>query len=206
MNISGEYNTTSKEISIVKLFLDINKIEYKSINKYKESDAGDVIVKFNNNLELLFEIKEENSDRIKKYGQYGIDYISSCVFKDKESINYWRGAHSSKEFKDFLSSIDYKNVGFKWGKIKYSRADVWLFFAKDYTTNSLIFINAYSARKIKESDLLTYLQENCQFAVNNKSIDQLSNSDTHHSATFFIDIEKMDVFKMTNRDWKIYIK
>ena len=80
-NISGNYNTKNDEIEAVKAYLERENILYSDIYKYPDANAGDVMVRFPNNFYSLFEVKQESQERfMSKYGEYGIDFISSLPF------------------------------------------------------------------------------------------------------------------------------
>ena len=119
-NISGNYNTHNEEIEAVKEYLNKENIKFSKIQKYSEANAGDIIVTFPNNTYSLFEVKQESEERfLNKYGEYGIDFISSLVFKNPEDKNKWKGIHNPNEFNNFINSLDIENPNFKWGKIYY---------------------------------------------------------------------------------------
>lgn len=145
-NISGNYNTTSEEEKAVITFLNKHNVPYREIHKYSDPNAGDIMVRFENNMYSLFEVKRESIERISKYNEYGIDFISSLIFKDKDDLEKWKGLHNPNEFNSFMSKIDYTNPHFKWGKIYYSYADVWLFYCKDNKGNYNI-LEGYSGKK-----------------------------------------------------------
>ena len=63
MNISGNYNTTDREVSIVARIFDMYKISYKSIAKHKNADDADILVVLPDNTEILIEVKEEFINR-----------------------------------------------------------------------------------------------------------------------------------------------
>ena len=63
MNISGNYNTTDKEVGIIARIFDIYEIPYKSISKHKNADDADILVLLPNGNEILIEVKEEFINR-----------------------------------------------------------------------------------------------------------------------------------------------
>lgn len=191
-NISGNFDTTSQELEIVKEYLKDKKIDYLSVEKYNEADAGDVIVKFKNGYISLFEVKEESIARWEKYHQYGIDFISSFQFKKDVNKSDFQGIKNPKDLPKLLRAIDANFI--KWGKIYYSYSDIWLFYVKDKNEN-IIHLEAYNVNEL-EKTFFKYLSENCQYSVNNKSENQLSNSDTFQSATFFVKPEILELYRV----------
>ena len=143
MTISGNFDTYEEEKSAVKHYLDgkgFQESEYQ-ISKFggdEEKDftvmsVADITVKFNNHRTLLFEVKREDYDRFKKYGELGIDFISSFLFIDGSSQK--TGLKHPNDYKSFIGDVDFSQSRFKWGKLEYSRADVWLFYVKDEKGN-----------------------------------------------------------------------
>lgn len=194
--IAGNYQTAEEEIQVVKAYLDKHNIKYIKIYKYKDANAGDVMVVFPNHLYSLFEVKQEGFKRFNNYKEYGIDFISSFRFKNEDMESSWKGLHKPKEYNDFVKSLDIHSNSFKWGKLMYSYSDVWLFYVKDPETGEYIHLEAYKGKDIHTSDFISYLKNNCMFAVNNKSSNQLSFSDKHCSATFYISPSKIECFKI----------
>lgn len=182
MNISGNYNTTDKEVSIVARIFDMNKIPYKSISKHQNADDADVLVVLPNDNEILIEVKEEFINRFSKYGDLGIDFISAFYFKNPRDESIWKGAPKRPERLDsFLSSINIQ----KPGKLLYSKAHLWLFFVFD-SSNNLYYHAFFDGNKMTSEEFYNYLSKNHLFAVNNKPYWQLSHGDAHQSACFFI--------------------
>lgn len=200
-NISGNYNTKNDEIEAVKAYLERENILYSDIYKYPDANAGDVMVRFPNNFYSLFEVKQESQERfMSKYGEYGIDFISSLVFKNGVDKDKWKKIHKPCEYREFINSLDICNEHFKWGKIYYSYSDIWLFYIQDKETKEYLHLEAYSSKKMDNINLFTYLKNNCEFAVNLKSEEQLSKSDKYDSATFYISPDKLAVIKATKDD------
>jgi len=207
-NISWNFNTWVEEIKAVKCFL-MNlwiDIEWCVIKKFWQDvywwdtnaqTAWDVYVKFNDKTFLLFEIKEESLKRILKYNELWIDFIS--VFKFKKWFTCRKWIYSCDEYKLFIQSIDIADPNFKWGKIANSLSDIWLFYCKDVDWNYL-FLDWYDFRKLKDAKFFQYLRSHCQFAVNNKSSDQLSYNDSWCSATFFIKRDKLERYGIKSKD------
>lgn len=207
-NISWNFNTHNEEIEAVKCFLhnlgiDINwckiekfwqDLEWRDTNA---KTAWDIYVKFEDKTFLLFEIKEESFKRISTYNQLGIDFIS--VFKFKDGCNYRTWIYNSNEYESFIKSIDINDPQFKRGKIANSISDIRLFYCNDTNWN-YVFLDWYDFRKLKDAKFFKYLKTHCQFAVNNKSIDQLSHNDTWWSATFFIDRNRMEKFRIKTKE------
>ena len=194
--IAGNYKTTKEEIQVVKAYLDKHNIKYLKIYKYEDANAGDVMVVFPNHLYSLFEVKQEGFKRFNKYKEYGIDFISSFRFKNEDMESSWKGLHKPKEYNNFIETFDINSNSFKWGKLMYSYSDVWLFYTKNPETGEYTNLEAYKGKEIHTSDFLSYLKNNCMFAVNNKSSDQLSFSDKNCSATFYISPSKIEHFKI----------
>ena len=147
-NISGNFDTTSQELEIVKEYLKDKKIDYLSVEKYNEADAGDVIVKFKNGYISLFEVKEESIARWEKYHQYGIDFISSFQFKNDVNKSDFQGIKNPKDLPKLLRAIDANFI--KWGKIYYSYSDIWLFYVKDKNEN-IIHLEAYNVNELEKT-------------------------------------------------------
>ena len=67
MVISGNFNTTSKEIKIVESLLIQAGIEYEYVKKSINQDDEDILVKLQNEIVVnTIEVKEESLARIKK--------------------------------------------------------------------------------------------------------------------------------------------
>lgn len=207
-NISGNFHTTKLETQVVLDFLKKLKIDISSCSVEKfgqtvdgqETNArsvGDVYVKFKDKTFLLFEIKEESEKRINQYNQLGIDFISAFQFKP--NAHFKSGIHNPSEYSKFIQSVDVNASSFKWGKLCYSLSDIWIFYCRDLNGN-YIFLEGYSYRKMCETHFFEYLKNNCQFAINNKSSDQLSTNDTWCSATFFIDKDKMKHYQINGQE------
>lgn len=184
MNISGNFATTEREINIVKRILDAEGVPYISVQKYANADDGDVLVTLENGKTILIEVKEEAIKRFKDYGDLGIDYISAFQFNHNGDASKWKGKHYPNKHFDFLNAID-KSRNYKDGKVTYSKSDLWLFFVLDRNDN-LYYYSFFNGNDMTSPEFKNYLIENCQFAVNNKTRNQLSYRDTHHSACFFI--------------------
>ena len=90
-NMSGNFKTHDEEIEVVRAFLEREGIPYERIDKYADANAGDVMVRFPNKLYSLFEVKRESKERFSKFAEYGIDFISSLVFKEGESQGEIKG-------------------------------------------------------------------------------------------------------------------
>lgn len=182
MNISGNYDTTNKEIAIVAKVFDMYEIPYTSITKYGIADDGDILVTLPDNREILIEVKEELYNRFKTYGDLGIDFISAFSFKNPNDENIWKGSPKRPyRLNDFLSSINIK----KHGKLSYSKSHLWFFFVLDPTGN-LYYHAFFDGSKMVSEEFYDYLSKNCLFAINNKPSCQLSHRDFHQSACFFI--------------------
>ena len=182
MNISGDYNTTEKELSCVEALFQHYGINFEKIEKNPNANDGDVLVTLSDGRVIGIEVKEESCTRFQKYGDLGIDFISVFHFK-RDAID-WKGAPKRPQLLNrFLGDID-KTQPFKYGKLYYSRSDLWLFFVTD--ENDIKYHAFFDGRAMVSNDMKDYLTNNCLFAVNNKPSWQLSNSDPHNSAVFFI--------------------
>lgn len=184
MSISGNYNTTEREIDIVKKILNSNNIYYEKVEKYHNADDADIIVTLSEGKTFLIEVKEENYEtRFKKYGELGIDFISAFQFKKDISANKWKGhPKQPSQLNAFLKDIA-QDPSLKKGKIYYSNSSLWLFFVDKGVELDYWF---YDGTKMVSQEFKDYLFENCIFAVNNKPTWQQSHSDTHNSACFYI--------------------
>ena len=190
MTIAGNFQTETEEIKIVKEYLNKEGLSYKRVYKYPEASAGDVMVVFENGLYALFEVKQESCKRFQKYGEYGIDFLSAFKFKPGVDENAWKTIHNPRKFDEFLGAIDFGNETLKLGKLAYSYSDVWLFYVKDNAGNT-VHLECYEGKKVETQIFFDYLRTHCQFAINKKTDIEMSNTDTWHSATFFIKPEKM---------------
>lgn len=206
-NISGNVNTTDEEIKVVIDWMEkmispykIQSIVHnseKDIYKYNDANAGDVMVRFKNSVFSLFEVKQESYERFKQYGEYGIDFISCLVFAQGVDPDKWKGVQKPEKIDEFIKDLDPFSSNFKWGKIAYSYADVWLFYVKNPNTGEYEVLEAYCGRKMQGIDFYSYMKRNCVFTVNNKPADQMSHSDTWASATFFVNPKVMEPMKIT---------
>ena len=196
-NISGNFNTETEEIEVVKEYLKRLNIKYLTVTKYEDRNAGDVMVTFPNGLYSLFEVKRESTKRFNKYGEYGIDFISSFEFINEGSKYFWKGIHKPNEIESFIHDID-TSKNFKWGKLYYSYSDVWLFYTKDEETGEYQHIKGYSGKLLE--NFSSYLFKHCCFAVNHKSSNELSHTDKHSSATFFVSPDKMKEYEITSEN------
>ncbi len=202
-NISGNFNTSSEEISAVKEFLlrlGLNSESY-NINKYgvtnEERTAGDIEVQLlDYNKSLLFEVKNESIKRIKKYGQLGIDFISAFNFK--QGMSFIRKPQDPIFYDDFISKVD-KDNGFKWGKIVTSKSNIWLFYCLNYD-GQYEFLDGFDFQSLIDNNFFDYLKKNCLFCVNAKPQTQMSYTDNWESAVFYIDLNDRFIsqFKVDN--------
>ena len=184
-NVSGNFNTAEREVSVVKRILTANGVKFQSVTKYSDPNAGDVLVILEDGKNVLIEVKEEKFERFQKYGDLGIDLYSVFQFKEPELATKWKGSpKSGMLINDFYNDID-KNKTFKKGKISYSKSDLWLFFTVN-SDNKIDYYSFFPGYFMKSKGFKQYLKENCVFAVNNKPNSQLSSNDTFHSAVFFI--------------------
>lgn len=186
VNMSGNFKTTDEEIEVVRAFLDREKIPYERIYKYEDANAGDVMVRFPNKFYSLFEVKRESQERFNKFGEYGIDFISSLVFKKGVDKKKWKKLHQPKDLPEFMKSLDVKHPRFKWGKLGYSYSNVWLFYVQDEKTKEYTHLECYDGKKLGSKIMFDYLKTKCPFTVNIKPESQMSHADSFDSATFYI--------------------
>ena len=185
MSIAGNYNMHQAEINVVKDWLTNNGISFLSVIKYTNANDADVIVTLANEKCFTVEVKEESAYRINNYNDLGIDYISVCKYKQGVNGDKWKGSPKlPSKHESFINDLNEKSPGFKWGKVKYSKADIWLFFCRE--NGAYKFIEGFEGTYIKSPIFFNYLVQNCKFTVNNKPTSQLSYGDSHDSATFFI--------------------
>lgn len=191
MRASGNYNSTSDEICIVKELFDGYNVGYIKIEKNADADAGDILVTLNNGKQVLIEVKEEAYKRFTTYGDLGIDYISVFSFKRAADEYLWKGSPKpASRHEEFLEAIDVK----KYGKLIYSTSDLWLFFVKS-PSGDIYYHSFLDGCKVVSKEFGSYLKNNCKFAVNNKPVTQDSHSDRHQSAVYFINHADGEVVK-----------
>lgn len=181
-NISGNFNTSLTEVAIVKKILSQEGISYLSVYKSPYSDDEDVAVNFSDGSSITIEVKEEKLERINKYNDLGIDYISAFYFISANDEFCWKGSPKSPTaLNNFESKINIQ----KLGKIFYSKAELWLFYCLNID-GTISFAEWYLGSDMTSANFIQYLRLNCSFSVNNKTTSQLSHSDSHQSAVFFI--------------------
>ena len=199
-NISGNFDTKNEEVESVRDFMNQLKIPTNSIEKFGQDkngkdtnakSAADILVKCFDKTELLFEVKEEYIKRIEKHNQLGIDFIS--VFQFKKGMGK-SGIYRPSEYQDFIKAIDFNNKNFKWGKIAYSKSDIWLFYCKK--DGKYVFLDGYDFRKMQQENFFQRMMLSCDFAVNNKSKDQMSSTDSWLSAVFYVDRDMMERYRI----------
>lgn len=123
------------------------------------------------------------------------------IFQGNESR--WKGAPKNHELlNDFFKDIDRERY-FKEGKMFYSKADLWLFFVMD--NDRFVYYAFFDGKKMISNEFREYLTQNCKFAINNKTINQLSNLDPYNSAVFFINHEN-PLIKQFEIDLNEYIQ
>lgn len=203
-NMSGNFDTYSEEKSAVRHYLSLmgyNPSEC-SVTKFggdNEQDtnvmsATDITVKLPDNRTLLIEVKQESYSRFSRWGQLGFDLIS--VFQFKQGMHFDSKPHYPRDYDSFIATVDIERPGFKWGKLAYSNADIWLFYVKD-PQGGYYFCEGYDYAKMKNDRIITYLRRMCQFAVNSKNSNQMSHRDTWQSATFFVNPSQVEQYKIT---------
>ncbi len=182
MNISGDFNTAEKEIKCVCDIFTQQGIVFENVEKNPNDDEGDILVTLKDGKVINIEIKEESYERFNKFGDLGVDFISVFYFK-KEALN-WKGAPKNPRLLDkFLNDID-KTKHFKYGKLYYSKADLWLFFVNG--PSGFCYYEFFDGPAMTSKEMKEYLFDNCYFAVNNKPYWQISYNDRYNSAVFFI--------------------
>lgn len=198
-NISGNFSTRDKEIAVTADFLKKHGLKESQfrLEKFGESQdgailtnaisAGDVLAKYAYGQSALFEIKEEKIKRFNKYHQLGFDFLSVFHFKKDTDSKKWRGLHQPSEIRALWQSIDFFDPSFKGGKMDYSRADCWLFFVKN-DDGSYAFLKGYDARKF-DRKFWQYIINKYPFAVNCKTGEQLSHTDSWESAVIYVDAD-----------------
>lgn len=195
MFVSGTYNSKEREIELTIAYMERNGYSRNeiSVKKCADADAADAEVILPNGRRITFEVKEEASYRWTRYGELGIDMISSFKYKSTPSEDWTRPHRGSRELDRLLSEIDIK----KWGKISYSKADVWLFAAYSDNNNSQVdFLEGYHGDEIKS--LGKWMKENCAFAVNRKPSWQGSYADNWESAVFFVKPRDLERYRVTS--------
>lgn len=203
-NMSGNFDTYEEEKSAVKHYLSLMGLNPEECNVTKfggdnEQDtnvmsATDITVKLPDNRTLLIEVKQESYSRFSRWGQLGFDLIS--VFQFKEGMSFDSKPHYPRDYDRFIATVDINRPGFKWGKLAYSNADIWLFYVKN-PNGGYYFCEGYDYAKMKNDRIITYLRRMCQFAVNSKNANQMSHRDTWQSATFFVNPNQVEQYKIT---------
>ncbi len=184
MNISGNYHTEEREVEVVRRIFDEQSIPYVKIEKYARADDGDVCVHLEGGKTLLIEVKEERYNRFTKFGDLGIDYISAFQFKQGVNSDDWKRQQQPERVNEFWQSID-TSYNFKYGKVFYSKSDLWLFFVLD-PDNDFYYCKFFDGAFMTSREFRDYLESNCQFTVNIKPPTQQSYYDRHNSACFFL--------------------
>lgn len=187
MATSGGYWTSKQvECELVKDYLDWLEVPYEDARECDDADAADVIVTLPNGRELSVEVKEEEAYRWTRYHQLGIDGWSTFYFlPGKESR--WKGhVHCGSKYRDFLADMDMSGYH-KVGKLGYSQADIWLFVCHTGSEDEYL---GYWGEDIQSNDFVTYIEDNCDFAVNAKNHDG-SSSDNWDSLCWFVNPKDM---------------
>lgn len=203
-NMSGNFDTYAEEKSVVKHYLSLMGYnpEECSVTKFggeNEQDtnvmsATDITVKLPDNRTLLIEVKQESYSRFSRWGQLGFDLIS--VFQFKQGMYFDSRSHYPRDYDRFIATVDIDRPGFKWGKLAYSNADIWLFYVKN-PEGGYFFCEGYDYARMKNDRIVTYLRRVCQFAVNSKNSSQMSHRDTWQSATFFVNPSQVEAYRIT---------
>ena len=183
INISGNFNTKKREIEAVKALLTQRGVEYTKVEECSDANDGDVVVTAYGQ-RIIIEVKEEDYlNRFAKYKQLGIDFLSVFHFKPTVSRYDWRGVKSSEDYQTLLDAID-RSAYCKPGKVFYSKSHLWLFFS--FCGGEFKYAEFFDGKNMTSDDFKNHLFSMCQFAVNNKSAEQLSCSDSFQSAVIFI--------------------
>lgn len=192
VNISGNFDTKEKEIRVVKDLLDMRGVNYDDVIECADADAGDVVI-LSGGKEIVVEVKEEDYDsRFSRYGDLGIDLISTFTFKTDDDRRKWRGVLPCGRFNELYADID-KSRAFKWGKLIYSRSPLWLFFV--VSGGEYRYAEFFDGNGIKSDAFKAYLKRNCKFAVNNKPPSQCSYNDGFQSAAIFVNSNDRELNK-----------
>lgn len=181
--IMSSYDTTEEELTVTCDWCNEIGIQYLDITKSSDADGCDTIIHTAKG-DITVEIKQDDLWRFSKWHEYGIDMIS--VFKFKPGMSWDTKVHKPCDFQRFISTVDTEDYFFKWGKIIYSTADVWIFFTRNYD-GSYYHLAGYNMKQLRnEINLPDLLANNCCFARNSKKKDDVS-GDRFHSACFFVD-------------------
>lgn len=203
-NISGNFDTDEEEKAVVKVYLQemgynpnecvVEKNGGDNCTDRSKRDAGDVEATLPDGRKILFEVKQESYYRFSNWGQLGIDFISEFDFKP--GCYFDSKVHRPRDFERFMATVDCNAPNFKWGKIKYSTSDVWLFYVKN-PDGTYHFMEGYDYARIREDRMVDYLSANCEFARNSKNANQLSRTDTWKSAVFYADPDIFEDYLIT---------
>jgi len=202
-NVSGNFATEEKEKQVVCDWLDAHGIKDYKVYKSKNYNDEDICVVLKNHLSFSIEVQEERYERYMKYHQYGIDFISRIKWKKDINRLSWinPNIHNSNEITNFIKDIDMRSDDYKPGKICYTKANMMLFFCiKDIDTKGRYiyeFNKAYNHETMVANDLVMYMLNNCQFAVNDKKRYGLT-EENYDSACFFIKPEELKEYE-TNK-------
>ena len=190
--IMSSYNTTEDELKVTQEWC--NKVGIKVLNIVKSSDYNgcDTVIKTAQG-DITVEVKQDELWRFSNWHQYGIDMIS--VFKFKPDMSWDTKVHQPVDFNRFLSTVDIEDPCFKWGKVIYSIADIWIFYTKNYD-GSFFWLEGYNMKDLRnEINLPDLLAANCCFARNSKRKDYVS-GDWFHSACFFVDPKLIEKYRI----------
>lgn len=203
-NISGNFNTFKEEKAAVCEFLKtmdydpedcrVERYGGENVTDRAIMSAGDIEVTLPDGRRILFEVKQESVKRFSKWGQLGIDFLSVFHFKPNKSFD--KKVHSPDDFSKFMDTVDTSTNDFKWGKIVYSKSEVWLFYVKN-EDGSYHFIEGYDYDRLRRDGIIDVLSKNCQFAVNGKPKTQMSYKDTWESAVFFANPKDLEEYIIT---------
>lgn len=187
MATSGGYWTSKQEeCSFVADYLDKIAVPFKDVRECEDADAADVVITFLNGCELSVEVKEEEAYRWTRYHQLGIDGWSSFYFLPGKGSR-WKGrVHRAEKYRDFLQDVDMSRYH-KIGKIGYSEADIWLFVC--HTSGEDMYLG-YWGVEVQSDAFVSFIEDNCDFAINSKDHDG-SSSDDWDSLCWFVDPQDM---------------
>lgn len=188
--IMSSYDIEQEELQVTKDFLKQFGYEVK-VQKCSDRDAADTIATING-VSCTFEIKQDELWRFQKYHEYGIDFIS--YFQFKPGMSFDTRVHDPRDIDSFLNTINH-DVSFKWGKVVYSSADVWIFYTKN-PDGSYYHLAGYDFQRLKqEMNFFQFLKDHCRFARNSKKKADVSH-DVFHSAVFFCPPNLLEQYKI----------
>lgn len=180
--IMNSYDTSNEEISVTRDWCNKVGIDFIDITKSTSVNKCDTVIEMSDGTLITCEVKSDDKWRFSKWHEYGIDMIS--MFRFKEGKTWDTRVHKADELNSFLDTVDFNRYPFKWGKIAYSTADIWIFFTKNVDA-SYYWLEGYDMRKLRnETNFPNLIAGNSKFARNSKLKDDVS-GDWFNSACFF---------------------